>query len=405
MSHASAGPRDGKLLPAPACDLLDRLTAELDAGFTLTDLHGAVVASTAGERAGQVHYGALGMIERSDSERAAANAPAVYQPVRLAGRMAGVLVVHGEPEAVGDLARIAAVAIGMALDFSDAAASVAREAVSPGWLLYRLLRGGRDEARQARIMAAIYGWNLCVQRAALVVLAPPDTAHDAERARLMLDLLRQALGAAAHATPLGQIEEAQWVILLEHEPTQPRGRPRALAQQVAEALRGHGHRAVVGVGEPHLPVNPVAALRRSYREAIYAARLGAKLGDGAGVYELRALGPVAFFAPGGRSRRRMAAVVLDPLRAHPAVLETLRAYLAHDLSVVETAARLGLHRHTVRNHLERAFRLTGLDPRALEGAVQLKLALLVAESDPEAHGRWAAKSDDPREHAAAVEHG
>jgi sugar diacid utilization regulator len=309
--------------------------------------------------------------------------------VRLSGRVAGALITHGDPAAVGTTARTAAVSIGMALDFSEAAAAMAQENVNPGWLLYRLFRGSREEAQQTRVMSAIYGWNLCVQRVAIVAVLSDDTvtAVAPRRGEEPLGMLHRLLGRNARETPVGQLDEAQWVLLPAFEPGEAWGRIRDLAEAVRGVFAATGVRADVGIGEPHLPVSPVSALRRSYREAVYAARLGPRLGGKAGVHELRTLGPAAFFAPSSPSRRNLAALVLDPLRSHPAALDTLRAYLALDLSVAETAAQLQVHRHTVRNHLERVFNLTGLDPRSLEGALQLKLALLVAASDPEIVGQ------------------
>jgi carbohydrate diacid regulator len=375
--------RRGGILPAPACDLLDRLTAELDVPFTLTDLHGAVVASTAGHPAGQVQRGAVEALENGPRLAAGGDAPpGAYVPVRLSGRIAGVLIAHGAPEQVGGLTRAAAVAIGLALDFAEAASSLGRENVNPGWLLYRLLRGSREEALHARVVAAIYGWDLWTQRVAVVVMTPP--AQRQVPAADPVEVMARLLGAAARTTPFGQLDDGHWVVLPECGSREA----RAGVRQLAESVRAHLGAAEVhvGIGEPHPDVAPVLAVRRSYREAIYAARLGPRLRSGAGVHELRGLGSAAFFAPSSPSRRNLAALVLEPLRELPAVTETLRAYLASNMSVADTAASLGVHRHTVRNHLERVFDLTGLDPRTLEGAVQLKLALLVAASDPGLRG-------------------
>src|SRR5688500_2218447 len=117
--------RKGGILPAPACDLLDRLTAELEVPFTLTDLHGTVVASTAGRAAGGVEGRVLAVLEDGkrlepggEWDAGPGGDPGVYVPVRLSSRIAGVLVAHGPPEQVRVLARTSGVAIGMALDFA-----------------------------------------------------------------------------------------------------------------------------------------------------------------------------------------------------------------------------------------------------------------------------------------------
>ncbi|MBW3627898.1 MAG: helix-turn-helix domain-containing protein [Gemmatimonadetes bacterium] len=389
------GLRRGTILPAPACDLLDRLTSELDIRFTLTDARGVVVASTARRRAGTIERHAAKLLERADAaDQAGANASegatAVYCLLRLSGVVSGVLVAHGAPDRLRDVCRIAGVSIGLALDFSAAASSLGRESSNPGLLLYRLLRGSREEAHQTRIVAAICGWNLFVQRVAIVVMAAAPPGRKARQMPLAdpIELLTRLLGPAASTTPFGQVDDSQWVILVQHEPQEPWGRIRQLAEDIQAAFLAGGWEARVGIGEPHLPVYPVVAVRNSYREAIYAARLGPRLQGEPGPFELRGLGAAAFFAPSGPSRRNLALLALEPLREHPLVLETLSTYLASNMSVADTAARLSLHRHTVRNHLARAFTLTGLDPRTLEGAVQLKLALLVITSDPDGADSW-----------------
>lgn len=378
MESPTQGARRGAILPAPACDLLDRLTAELEIGFTLTDLHGAVVASTGGHPAGRVVPRAAAVLEHGRMPDAA-DGGEVCVPVRLTGRIAGVLIAHGEGGEVSAAARVAAVSIGLALDFAEAASSLGRESVNPGWLLYRLLRGSRDDAQQARVVASVYGWNLYVPRIAVVLMLPAGVLPAADP----MDVLRYLLGPAARSTPFGQVDDTQWVVLPEHLPGEGRRLARELAERIRAALGPAGDVADVGIGEPHPLAGPVLAVRRSYREAIYAARLGPRFRGEAGVHELRSLGSAAFFAPSSPSRRNLATLVLDPLRAHPMVLATLRTYLASDMSVASTATRMALHRHTVRNHLERVFALTGLDPRSLDGAVQLKLALLVAAADPD----------------------
>jgi carbohydrate diacid regulator len=57
--------------------------------------------------------------------------------------------------------------------------------------------------------------------------------------------------------------------------------------------------------------------------------------------------------------------------------------LRANCSVAGAANSTGVHRHTIRNHLDRARDLTGLDPRVLEDALQLHLALLIERHDSE----------------------
>lgn len=369
------------IMPAPACDLLDRLTTTLGIGFSLTDRHGATIASTAGQPAGTLDLTAASILEGGHPLYIDAAAGAIYVPVHMNGKLVGALVAYGAGEDVRSAAQIAAVAIGLALDFAEAAASLSAETVNAGWLLYRLLRGSRHEAEKARSVAAIYGWNLFVQRVAIVVVAGASEDRRGLRAQQSHDVLAAALGDERRGTPFGQVDDRRWVALPRYEPTQSWSVVVDIANRIAERFAAHDLAVHVGIGEPHLPVQPVKALRLSYREALYAVRIGRQLASAEAIHQLRALGAAAFFSPSMPSRRRLARLVLSPLQQQPVVLQTLSAYLSSDMSVARAADVLGIHRHTVRNHLERVRELTGMDPRSLEGAVQLKLALLALPSD------------------------
>jgi sugar diacid utilization regulator len=153
-----------------------------------------------------------------------------------------------------------------------------------------------------------------------------------------------------------------------------------VAEEMAHTFAEQGVSVIVGLGEAHIDMPIVPGLRRSYREAAFCAQWVRRLGTPPGVHTLRSLGPVAFFAPGNSARQRYALALLEPLRSVPDVMATVRIFLESDLSLEAAAKQSGQHRHTVRSHLQRAHELTGLDPRNLADALQLKLALLLSPS-------------------------
>lgn len=87
----------------------------------------------------------------------------------------------------------------------------------------------------------------------------------------------------------------------------------------------------------------------------------------------------------GPARRHLAAV-LDPLEAHPDLLETLRRYLATDGNRRRTALDLGVHPNTVDHRIRRITALLGspFDP--------VRLAASLLAHDAEHH---AAEADPP----------
>ncbi|MFH1939966.1 MAG: helix-turn-helix domain-containing protein, partial [bacterium] len=57
------------------------------------------------------------------------------------------------------------------------------------------------------------------------------------------------------------------------------------------------------------------------------------------------------------------------------LLETLQGFFDNNLSITQTAKALFVHRNTLLYRLERVKKITGLDPKKFDDAVQLRLAL------------------------------
>ncbi|MFD8497607.1 PucR family transcriptional regulator [Amycolatopsis sp. NPDC059657] len=81
----------------------------------------------------------------------------------------------------------------------------------------------------------------------------------------------------------------------------------------------------------------------------------------------------------GVARDRLAAL-LEPLAAHPDLLETVRCYLAHDLNRRRTASLLHVHPNTVDYRLRRIHELTGIDPTHPAGIPRITAALAARQA-------------------------
>lgn len=389
-------------VPSAAPELVERLTTALGVRFTLTDGMGAVLASTDTHPRGQIDPTALSVLrggkpieydteaeapasdadaddlETADHTKAGllAPEPGIYFPIRVNGRVDGVLIAHGAPDEVRTAARSAAAAAGLALEFARGASVSARQGLAPDLALHQLLRGSRAEAHRAGLVAKVMGWDLTVPRIALVVATGPANGAAGALGPDQYEMIAKYVDTVVPGTPFAQLELSEWVLLPELSPRSDRPPARQLAEDIRAALLQAGVSAVLGLGESHAE-RSLPALRRSYREAVYAARCGERLGGKGGVYLLRDLGAAAFLVPSPSTRHRLADRLLQPLRAHPDILRSLQAYLATDGSVATAADSMGLHRHTIRNHLERARELTGLNPRSLDDALQLRLAVMI----------------------------
>ncbi|MET7771731.1 helix-turn-helix domain-containing protein [Nocardia sp. NPDC005366] len=73
---------------------------------------------------------------------------------------------------------------------------------------------------------------------------------------------------------------------------------------------------------------------------------------------------------------------LDPLMAHPLLLETLTVYLLNDQNRQQSARRLYIHPNTIDHRLKRIAVITGLDPARAEGLWALRAALIARTFPP-----------------------
>lgn len=73
---------------------------------------------------------------------------------------------------------------------------------------------------------------------------------------------------------------------------------------------------------------------------------------------------------------------LDPLMAHPVLLETLTVYLLNDQNRQHAARRMYIHPNTIDHRLKRIAVITGLDPARADGQWALRAALIARTFPP-----------------------
>ncbi|MFD7921109.1 PucR family transcriptional regulator [Streptomyces sp. NPDC059740] len=145
------------------------------------------------------------------------------------------------------------------------------------------------------------------------------------------------------------------------------------------------------------------AVRAAVAEVPQAARTAAEVravaqaaGLGPGVYRLADVLVEYQLTRPGPARDQLAAL-LDPLAAHPELLDTLRAFTVGGLDRRRAAALLQVHPNTVDYRLRKVAALTGLDAARGHDHLTLHAALtaLTAPPGPGADGRGAAPAAAP----------
>lgn len=152
---------------------------------------------------------------------------------------------------------------------------------------------------------------------------------------------------------------------------------RAAEDLLEVLLRETRSTITLGVGRHHPGLEGLA---RSYADARAAADLGCRIVGPNRVHALDSLGIAAFVGPADQQTKvDLARNLLGPLDEEPDALETLRVFFAEDCVQSEAAERLAIHRNTLSYRLDKIANLTGLDPRRLDQAIQLRLALILRD--------------------------
>lgn len=254
-------------------------------------------------------------------------------------------------------------------------------------------RGGNPEKRRRDLMlrilqshgqleisdddAVAMGVDLSAPLRAVVLAPPTDLLTDAIARKLEETLALEAL----ESDPLATIFTWKEVVVIigsedAFEPTGRQAVPRLLfkARRVLD-----GAQIVVGVGKPY---GGTDGIFRSFREARWAARVGQFVSPDREVITYSDIGSYAWLEPidliiNGEAVAEIQRIIDHDARHGTRLLETLQAYLETRRSR-EAAARLFVHRNTLRYRLDSIRKLIGMDLQEHEARLIMELQLRLA---------------------------
>ncbi len=117
----------------------------------------------------------------------------------------------------------------------------------------------------------------------------------------------------------------------------------------------------------------------AYEEAKVALQLGMSVDENKPTYHVDDLGMIAILA-GGNKRWQESFVrnLLTQLLSEKYLIETVDMFFEQNMSLTQTAKKLGIHRNTLLYRLSKVKKITGLDPRKFNDAIKIKLASLLS---------------------------
>jgi purine catabolism regulator len=190
--------------------------------------------------------------------------------------------------------------------------------------------------------------------------APPSLrglaieGRDATHAEVLIDDL-----AAMFSTPFVRRRGRVVECLLQDDPLQ--------------RLDDYGLRVPIGVGTPMAPRHAAATLRQAQFALDTSRRVGAPI-----EYRDGAAHDLLLHIASAEYLETFSAAALAPIeqaRGGRVLLETLHLWLIERRSIEATADRMQVHRHTIRNRIQRIAQVTGHDLDSIDTQTELWLAL------------------------------
>ncbi|MFE0424280.1 CdaR family transcriptional regulator [Streptomyces sp. NPDC058953] len=343
-----------------AQSIVDDVVTRLGVRVNIMDEHGAIIASSDRSRVGTVHEGAVRVLRtgaplsltREAARNLGGTQAGVNLPLRVDGRITGVVGVRGEPDEVGEIAR-----------------AVARLA---------------ELMMMRETFAGEVGWRHQVRR---------QTVGDLLAGRLTEEGWRQGqqLGGCRVQAPFALFAVRGGGLTAHGEPREPYRLLEADERSALIVPDGTGTVWIVSGGSDAVALryrlarlcesDPAAGVLDAGRTEDFAtlleraerARLALRR-PLTGEVQLADLELVVLLGRLDEDVRTAAAGrVLGPLSAE--LRRTLRVYFDHNRGISDSADRLRVHRNTLAYRLGRIAELTGRDPRVFQDAVVLQAAL------------------------------
>ncbi|MGO2002932.1 CdaR family transcriptional regulator [Arthrobacter rhombi] len=343
--------------------VIDQVAPTLEFNINMMDPAGRIIASTDPDRVGSTHTvaravagGEPGIVHDGGSP---AERPGVNLPLRLDGKIVGVLGITGPPERVSPVAQVLVLTTVLLLERERELDDSARREAADRELLSGLVSGEVDGSAITQALAS--GLPEMAAPWRLYAVLDHQTAGtlepEVEQARLPGPQRRARFGGAL------------WVLTGVRST-----RPDSRAAQIPPAG------TIVLDGGSCAGGDDLAGAAQALGALVSAPDLLPEAPASA-ILKLDELAPELSASCLPAATRISWAHRVDSLSAGHR--QTVLAFLDCGASVSATARELFLHRNTTLQRLERIAELTGLDPRIPAQAASLQLSIIAARHPPE----------------------
>jgi len=392
-----------------AQNIVEKTMGILRKNINIMDENGVIIGSGDKSRLNQFHEGAAKVIKEGkkleiyskDINHLVGAKPGINLPIEHNNKIIGVVGITGEPNEVSPFGEVIKMTVEMMLQQEFLLKELQLEQQTRGNFIHDLISGRIGNDSDLFITRGqIVGYDILIPRVALVmdIYQFEKTAKQSLQAfkgskegeiylqRLKNDVLKTIQGIFVNAPQEivsytgGDRFVVLKTIILKDSGEIFRKKLFRMGKRIKNIIsQKMKFKVTIGIGEYH---QGIKGLSKSFKEATQALDVGTKLEGAGAIYHVDNLGVGKLLAEiKGESQQEFMEKTIYSIKNNKEkkindfLLETLQGFFDNNLSITQTAKALFIHRNTLLYRLERVKKITGLDPKKFDDAVQLRLAL------------------------------
>ncbi|GAB4116571.1 MAG: DNA-binding transcriptional regulator CdaR [Candidatus Caldatribacteriota bacterium] len=398
-----------KITQQLAQDIVNKTMKILGRNINIMDEKGVIIGSGDMSRLNQFHEGAAQVIKEGkkleiyskDINHLVGAKPGINLPIEYNNEIIGVVGITGEPNEVSPFGEVIKMTVEMMLQQEFLLKELQLEQQARENFIQDLISGRIGNNQELFITRGqIVGYDILLPRVALVIdiykfertaKQSLQTFKGMKEGEIYLQRLKNEVVTTIQEIFRDNPQEIvaytggdRFVVLKTIEQLDSEEILRKKLFRVGEQIKKiisqkMNFKVTIGIGEYH---QGIKGLSRSFREAIQALDVGAKLERAGNIYHINDLGIGRILTEIRKDAQQeiikkifRTAKDAKGKKVSETFLETLNAFFDNNLSISKTAQAIYIHRNTLLYRLKKIKELTGLDPKNFDDAVQLRIAL------------------------------
>jgi len=392
-----------------AQNIVDKTMSILGKNINIMNENGVIIGSGDKSRLNQFHEGAAQVIKEGkkleiyseDINHLVGSKPGINLPIEHNNKIIGVVGITGEPNEVTPFGEVIKMTVEMMLQQEFLLKELQLEKQARENFIHDLISGrvGNDPDLFAT-RGQIVGYNVLIPRMALVIdiYQFKKTAKKSLQTfkgmkegeiylqRLKNDVLKTIQGIFANAPQeiVSYTGGDRFVVLktidLKDSDEIVRKKIFIIGEKIKNIISQKiKFKVTIGIGGYR---EGIRGLSKSFKEATQALDVGSRLLGAGDIYHIDNLGIGRLLAEiKEESQKEFIEKTIYSTKSskekkiNEFLLETLQGFFDNNLSITQTAKALFIHRNTLLYRLGRVKKITGLDPKKFDDAVQLRVAL------------------------------